>query len=175
MEKLGYYAEMVQSGKICYKGTKNPVIANDCNLKGLSLELAVKDYYNLPLEISNAHGIDIIFQLNGKRTFAEVKSNGSPIAIACSRSSYMMYVFGVDLNKPLNGQWGYVVNKSSFMTIGKKLGHIKQGTTAGGRVDCVKTQTVWNNSKNAPHGTKAYKLEDAYIAAGANSFEEWFR
>lgn len=175
MKNLSVYAEMLLNGEIYYKGTKTKVIPNECNLKGLSLELASKDFHGLPLDISSARGIDIVFtDENGKRRFMEVKSNGSPLAIAAERSSIMAYAFCVNLEKPLNKQWGYVLSRSAFMEIGEKLHHIVSGTTSGGRVHTLKTQTVWNNKKNAPHGAKAFKLEDEYIKAGARSFEEYF-
>lgn len=177
MKNLSTYAEMVMNGEICYKGTKKPVIANDCAIKGLALELAVKDYFNLPLEVSKSRENDIIFVGDdGKRHFMEVKSNSSPIENCVGRSSVMAYVFGVQLDKPLSKQWGYVMPLKQFIEIGYAHGHIKSGTSTGGKVAvAMKTQTVWNNSKNEPHGAKAYKLEDAYIAAGAISFSEMFR
>lgn len=176
MENLRYYAEMVENGKIYYSGTKKVVKPNSCNIYGFAVELAVCDYYGLPLTISRAKTNDVIYtDDNGARHFMEVKSNSSPIDGCVGRSSVIAYVFGVQLDKPLNKQWGYVLPFKTFMSIGKKLKHIKEGTTTGGTVMVeYKTQTVWNNKKQEPHGTKAYKLEDAYQQANAKSFGEWF-
>lgn len=171
---LQYYANLLLSGSIFYKGTKKPVIVNGCSIKGFALELAVKDFFNLPLEISGQRQIDVIATINGQRRHLEVKSNSSPICNGLIHSSIMVYAFGIDLNKPLNQQYGYIINKADFMAIGTALNHFKIGTVNGGKATTVKTQTVWNNSKNAPHGTKAYKLEDEYIKHGGLSFEEFF-
>ena len=174
---LSHFAEMVKNGEVRYTGTRKVVKANACSIRGYALELAVKAHYGLPLTISKARSNDIIFaDENGARHFMEVKSNSSPIDGCLGRSSVMAYVFGVSLDKPLTEQWGYVLPLKSFMAIGTAMGHIKSGTTAGGAAEVeYKTQTVWNNSKGEPHGTKAYKLEDAYQASGAVSFKEWFK
>lgn len=176
MKPLQTYAEMLQAGKINYSNSKTVVKPNDCNIYGLALELAVKDYYSLDLTISARRSNDIIFYgKDGKRHFMEVKSNSSPIDGCIGRSSTMAYVFGVKLEKTLAQQWGYVMPLKSFMEIGLELKHIKSGTTQGGKVSVeYKTQTVWVNKDRLPWGKKAYKLEDAYRANGAASFSEWF-
>ena len=176
MKKLQYYAEMLKTGKIHYTKSKTVVKPNDCNIYGLALELAVKDYYGLDLAISKKHSNDVVFYgKDGKRHFMEVKSNSSPIDGCIGRSGTMAYVFGVKLDKTLSQQWGYVMPLKSFMKIGLEMKHIKSGTTQGGNVKVeYKTQTVWINKDRLPWGKKAYKLEDAYKASGAQSFAEWF-
>lgn len=173
MYPINYYVALLLAGSIYYKGTRRPVIVNSCSALGLALELAVKDFFGLPLDISKARGIDIVATIDGKRRFVEVKSNYSPLSEAVDRSSIMVYCFGVQPEKPLCEQWGYVLAKKDFMEIGKSLNHITIKKNSKGRPETV-TQTVWNNKKQQPHGAKAYKLEDAYIAAGAVSFGEFF-
>ena len=177
MRKLSFYADMLAREEITYAGTSKVVKPNAANIRGLALELAVKDYYGLPLAISRANSNDIVYRDSAERRhFMEVKSNSSPLDGCIGRSGTMAYVFGVRLEKTLAEQWGYVMPTKLFMTIGFELKHIKQGTTNGGRAEVeYKTQTVWNNSKQEPHGTKAYKLEDAYQAAKAKPFKEWFK
>ena len=181
MKNIQHYVTLLENGSIFYKGTKIPVIVNSCSVFGFALELAVKDYYGLPLVISRQRGIDVITEVNGKRTFIEVKSNSSPLAIGVSRSSLMCYACFVDINKPLNRQKGYVINRSDFVDIGIKLNHIKTGTSNyranNGKPSfntCLKTQTVYNYSKGEYHGKKWFKLEDEYIEHGGISFRDWF-
>lgn len=172
---IAYYVRLLETGKIFYKGTKDIVIVNSCSVLGLALELAVKDFYGLPLNISGRKGIDIIFtDDDGNKRFMEVKSNSSPIGNAVNRSSVMAYAFFIDVNKTLDNQYGYVMDKKIFLEIGYKLNHIKNGTSAGGKAKCIKTQTVYNYSKNEFHGAKAFKLEDEYLNVGAIPFSEFF-
>lgn len=177
MNTLDFYAEMLKNGKVCYANTHDTVIVNDCSLRGLALELAVKDFYGLPLTISRVRANDVVFTgEDGKRHFMEVKSNSSPLEDCINRSSVISYAFGVRLEKTLAEQWGYVLPLKTFFEVGIEMGHIKTGTVQGGKYRVkYKTQTVWNNSKGEAHGKKAYKLEDAYKAVGAVSFKEWFK
>lgn len=179
MPKLSIYADMLNSGKIFYAGARkddNPVKPNDCNIRGLALELAVRDYFDLPLVIGTQRQNDIVFRdEDDRRHFMEVKSNSSPLDGILNRSSMISYAFFVDLDRPLNEQMGYVLKLKKFMDIGLSLGHIKSGTTKGGEVAVeYKTQTVYNYSKMEFHGKKAFKLAEAYAQAGAQSFEEFF-
>lgn len=175
MKKLQYYADLLKNGEICYKGTKKQVIVNDCSVRGLALEIAIKDYHGQKMEISGQKQLDLIFTINGKKHFAEIKSNSSPIDVTFNKNSVIFYAFGIQLDKPLNQQYAYIVPKKDFLSIGYELKHIKEGTTSNGRIKCYKTQTVWNNSKQAPHGSKCFKLEDRYIQAGAIPFSEYFK
>lgn len=174
MKNLSYYANLLLEGEIHYKGRKSSIVKpNSCSLLGFALELAVKDYLGLEMSISRSRQADTIFSDEKGRHFLEVKSNSSPFD--ASKCGTIAYAFFVDLEKPLNKQWGYVMPMKLFKEIGYSLNHIKSGTSNGGRNFVEeKTQTVWNYSKNAPHGAKAYKLEDAYLENGAISFEEWF-
>ena len=87
----------------------------------------------------------------------------------------MAYSFYVDLDKPLCKQYGYVMSMKDFLSIGFELNHIKAGTENGGKNRCLKTQTVYNNSKKAFHGKKAFKLEERYLQVDAVSFKEFFK
>lgn len=176
MKELNYYANMLLNGEIHYKDSKDAVKVNDCNLKGYSLELAVKDYYGLPLEISRSRQNDIIFyDADDRKHFMEVKSNSSPIDGVLGRSSFISYAAFVNLDATLAEQVGYVMKLKTFMDIGMTLGHIKSGTTKGGTVEVeYKTQTVYNNTKSEFHGKKWFKLEAEYVRKGGISFEDWF-
>lgn len=176
MKTLNYYANKLANGEIYYKGTKETVKPNDCNLRGYALELAVKDYYGLELSICREHANDVVFRdEDDRRHFMEVKSNSSPIDGVLNRSSVISYAFFINLDATLAEQNGYVMPLKKFMDIGMSLGHIKSGTVKGGSVHVeYKTQTVYNYSKMEFHGKKAFKLADAYVQAGAVSFEDWF-
>lgn len=174
--KLSEYAEMLNRGEVCYKGTKTIVEPNSCNLRGFALELAVADYYGQPLEISNVGQMDIIFyDEEGRKHFMEVKSNSSPLDGVLNRSKYISYVPFVDLDGTLSEQIGYVIKLKKFFDIGMSNGHIKPGTTRGGAYTVeYKTQTVYNYSKMAFHGKKWFKLAELYAQNGGLRFDEWY-
>lgn len=142
---------------------------------GYLLEYAVKAYSGAAMKISEPGKTDLRFEIDGKLRYVEVKQNGGDFRHACKGNSYIMYAIYIDENKPLSGQFGYVMPMSVFKAIGGgPLHHIRSVKKDRSGLEKMSLQTLYNYKKGDFHGAKAYKLADAWEGAGAIPFKEFF-
>lgn len=148
--------------------------ANTCGFYGYLLELAVKDFFGKPLVISPTGKRDISFIHDGKRRYMEIKENGGDFINQCKGSSLIAYSVFIDINKPLNEQFGYVMPLSAFKECGYKLNHIRKEKVDKDGYNKMSLQTLYNYSKADFHGAKAFKLSALWEESGAVTFKEFF-
>lgn len=180
---LCVFVDMLINHEICYKNSKIIVFPNSCNLYGYALELAVKHYFGLPLDISRDNNIDVIAEIDGKRHFLEVKTGSSPcVSLRADGSeknelktcSFFGYAIYIDPNKTLAGQFGYILPSSIIRKTGFETGFLRETVRSDGK-PTIKTQTLYNYKKNDYHGTKAFKLSALWEENGAIPFKEFFK
>ena len=145
-----------------------------CALFGYLLELAVKSFFGMPMTISPAGKPDITIPINGKNRRTEIKQNGGDFRSNCKGESYIAYCVYVDINKPLNQQFGYIVKKSVFIDCANQVNMIREKTDSKGYKK-TSLQTVYNYKLNDFHGSKGYKLADLLEQHGAIPFKEFFK
>ena len=147
--------------------------ATDAHM-GYLLEYAVKYYFKANMNISEPEKRDLKAPIDGHMRFIEIKQNGGDFRHSCKGSSYIAYAIFVDENKPLREQFGYVMPMATFKTVGAQL-HLfrSEKKDSKGNVK-MSLQTLYNYSKQDFHGAKAFKLADAWEAAGAIPFKEFF-
>ena len=147
--------------------------ATDAHM-GYLLEYAVKAYGGAAMKISEPGKTDLRFEIDGKRRYVEVKQNGGDFRHACKGNSYIFYAIYIDENKPLREQFGYVMPMKVFKAVGAEL-HLfrSEKKDSKGNVK-MSLQTLYNYSKQDFHGAKAFKLADAWEAAGAIPFKDFF-
>ena len=143
--------------------------------KGYLLELAIKSYFGADMNISDPGKRDLKVSIDGHMRFIEIKQNGGDFRHACKGSSYIMYCIYIDENKPLCEQFGYVMPMTTFKAVGAELNFFRsEKKDKAGNVK-MSLQTLYNYKKDDFHGAKGYKLADAWEAAGAIPFKEFFR
>lgn len=165
MEKLGYYEKFF---------TERENNAKDARC-GYLLELAVKDYFGLPLEISKPGKTDITVEINGHKRKAEIKQNGGDFRHACKGNSFIFYAVYIDESKTLAEQFGYIMPMTVFKKAGAELKHIRDTKTDSKGLEKMSLQTLYNYSKGDFHGAKAFKLADRWEELEAVSFKEFFK
>lgn len=143
-------------------------------IPGYLLEYAVKDYYHKPLVISKPGKVDITATIDGHACRMEVKQNGGDFRYNCKGNSYIAYAVYIDPNKPLREQFGYVMPMSVFKACGYALNHIRTEKTDSKGNTKIALQTLYNYKKGDFHGAKGFKLADAWEAAGAIPFKDFF-
>lgn len=143
-------------------------------IPGYLLEYAVKDYYHKPLIISKPGKVDITATIDGHARRMEVKQNGGDFRYNCKGNSYIAYAVYINPNKPLREQFGYVMPMSVFKACGYALNHIRTEKTDSKGNTKMALQTLYNYKKGDFHGAKGFKLADAWEAAGAIPFKEFF-
>lgn len=142
--------------------------------KGYLLEYAVKWYFGADMNISDPEKRDLKASIDGHMRFIEIKQNGGDFRHSCKGNSFIMYAIYIDESKPLSGQFGYVMPMATFKTVGAQL-HLfrSEKKDSKGNVK-MSLQTLYNYSKQDFHGAKAFKLADAWEAAGAIPFKDFF-
>ena len=160
---LSFYARFLSDSEL----------RNTCGYYGYLLELAIKDFFGLPLVISDPKKHDLRITLDGKKRFVEVKENGGNFYNLCRRDSFIFYAVYIDVNKPITGQFGYFMPLSVFRSCGFELKHIRTEKRDGNEIKTA-LQTLYNYSKGDFHGAKAFKLSTLWEENGAISFKEFF-
>lgn len=164
MEKLNYYYNFL---------TEEQKRAKDA-INGYLLELAVKDYYGLPLVISKAGKRDLKITVNGKVHYCEVKQNGGDFRFECRGSSYIAYSVYIEPEKDLRHQLGYLMPMTVFKSAGYALNHIRKEKLDSKNNCKMSLQTLYDYAKADFHGKKAFKLIDMWEADGAVAFKDFF-
>ena len=142
---------------------------------GYVLELAVKDFFNLPLLISPPEKKDVKATIyDNSKHYIEVKQNGGDFRSACHGSGMIAYTVYIDLDKPLNQQFGYVMPMSIFRTVGAELKHIRSEKKDKNGNLKMSLQSLYNYKENDYHGKKAFKLADSWEDNGAITFKDCF-
>ena len=166
MKALSYYEQFIPEDR------KNTLKTTLC---GYCLELSIKDYLGLPLVLSPAGKVDVTMPINGKNRKTEIKQNGGDWRNNCKGESFVAYCPYVDLDKPLNQQFGYIVVKTAFVRCAEKVNLIRHGKKDSKGYSKDSLQTVYNYKLNQFHGAKAFKftalLEDE---TNALTFKEYF-
>jgi len=144
-------------------------------INGYLLELAVKDYCGKKLVISKAGKVDLSVKIDGRLRRLEVKQNGGDFRYQCKGSSFIAYAVYIDSNKPLSGQFGYVMPMEVFRQCGYALNHIRKEKTDSKGNAKMSLQTLYNYSKDDFHGAKAFKLSAMWEEMGAIPFKEFFQ
>lgn len=153
--------------------------ANTCALHGFLLELAIKDYRDgykhdpARLVISKAGHVDLSLVIDGKLRRVESKQNGGEFRNYCRGSSYMAYAIYIDEDKPLAGQFGYIVSRQDFIACGDSV-NLFRSKKDNDKYTKLSLQTLYNYAEADFHGKKAFKLADALEDAGAITFKEFF-
>lgn len=154
----------------------NPeLLANTCGLYGYVLELAIKDYFHKPLTISKSGHVDLSIPFNGQLRRLEVKQNGGEFRHYCKGSTIIAYSTFVDMGKPLNEQFGYIMEMSTFKECGFSLKHIRSEKPDGHGGTKMALQSLYNYSKGDFHGAKAFKLSELWESCGAIPFKDFFK
>lgn len=166
MYPLSYYIQFLTASQI----------AND-GFYGYVLELAVKDFFGLPLVISEAgHNDCWRVPIDGKDRVLEVKQNGGDFRTAGKGNSFMAYAVYIDLNRDLAHQFGYMMPMEIFRQVGNgDLHHIRAEKKDHNGALKMSLQTLYVYKKNDYLGKKAFKLADAWEDAGAVSFKDFFK
>lgn len=147
--------------------------ATDAHM-GYLLEYAIKYYFGADMNISDPGKRDLKVSIDGHVRFIEIKQNGGDFRHACKGNSYIMYCIYIDENKPLREQFGYVMPMATFKAVGAELNFFRsEKKDKAGNVK-MSLQTLYNYKKGDFHGAKGYKLADAWEAAGAIPFKDFF-
>ena len=159
-----------------YKANLTPEQLNATDaINGYLLEYAVKDWAHKRLAISKPGKVDLSLPINGKLRRVEVKQNGGDFRFNCKGCTYIAYAVYIDGEKPLAGQFGYVMPMEVFKTAGYALNHIRaEKKDSKGNVK-MSLQTLYNYSKQDFHGAKAFKLSALWEEMGAIPFKEFFK
>lgn len=165
MNALSYFAQFLTAAQV----------NATCAFYGYLLELAVKAWAGKRLAISSAGRVDLSAVIDGKLRRLEVKQNGGDFRHSGKGSSYIAYAIYIDPSKPLTAQLGYVMPMSVFRETGTALNFIRDEKADSKGNSKMALQTLWNYSKDDFHGRKAEKLMDAWEAAGAIPFKEFFK
>lgn len=152
------------------------VHGND-GLRGDCFELALHDLMGDKLAVSARGVVDIRIRVSATvktSNKVEVKSGAGQIPHNLKGNSYIVYCPVVNLEKTILEQEAFILPRKVFIECLKTSGCYRESkrTTAGSYTEAI--QTFWNNSKNAPHGKKYYKLLDALYATDCLTLQEFF-
>ena len=152
------------------------VHGND-GLKGDCFELALHDLMGDDLAVSARGVVDIRIKVSEKvktSNKVEVKTGAGQIPHNLKGNSHIIYCPVVDLNKTILEQEAFILPRKTFIECLVESGCYRESkrTTVGSYTEAI--QTFWNNSKNAPHGKKYYKLLDALYATECLTLQEFF-
>lgn len=88
-------------------------------------------------------------------------------------SSFVVYVPVVDMEKPVEKQEGFVLDRVTFIELLNELGLIRTKKSTSGAMK-VTIQTFWNHKAGKPTSIKKYNaLLDALYERCAYTLEEW--
>lgn len=140
---------------------------------GKTVEEDIKAFLNLKICVAKAGRTD----LRKARICYEVKTGAGELGDFGGKlvkgSSMVIYIPVINENVPIESQEGFVMSREVFLSILNGCGMIREKTSSKG-VKKITIQTFWNRSKNAPHGTKYFKMLDAfYQSEEVEPFEEW--
>jgi hypothetical protein len=88
-------------------------------------------------------------------------------------SSFVIYVPVVDMDKPVEKQEGFVLDRVTFIELLEGLGLIRTKKSTSGAMK-VTIQTFWNHKAGKPTSVKKYNaLLDALYEKSEYTLEEW--
>lgn len=148
---------------------ENLSIHKPFGLNGDCAELAIKDFYGLPLEVSKAGIIDIKIKIDGNiKTFnnVEIKTGAGRLLHDCKGNKYMIYIPVVDRSKDILHQEGFLIKRTVFINLLKEIGLYRACKQSKDRAPSEAIQTFWIEKNNAPHGKKYYLLLDELYEKG---------
>lgn len=88
-------------------------------------------------------------------------------------SSFVVYVPVVDMEKPVEKQEGFVLDRVTFIELLDELGLIRTKKSTSGAMK-VTIQTFWNHKAGKPTSVKKYNaLLDALYEKSEYTLEEW--
>ena len=122
--------------------------------------------------ICHGKGQADIYHLNGHNT--EVKTGSGEICTGSAfkpwkNSTFVIYVPVVNECEPIERQEGFIIRREAFVKILQDLNLCKYNKSR----DKWNINTIWNRTKNAPHGTKIYRLLDRLYEECESTLEEF--
>ena len=107
----------------------------------------------------------------------EIKTGAGELGYVCGKlvkgSSFVVYVPVVDMDKPIEKQEGFILDRVTFIEMLDELGLIRTKKTTHGTMK-VTIQTFWNHKQGKPTSVKKYNaLLDALYERCAYTLEEW--
>lgn len=138
-------------------------------LNGDCAELALKDFYGMPLEVSGAGIVDIKIKVDGStKTLnkVEIKTGAGRLLHDCRGNKYMIYIPVVDRSKDILHQEGFLIKRTMFINLLKEVGLYRACKQSKDRAPSEAIQTFWVEKNNAPHGKKYFLLLDALYEKG---------
>ena len=140
-----------------------------------STEEAIKAFLHLKVCVAKAGRTD----LRKANICYEVKTGAGELGDFGGKlvkgSSKVIYIPVINEAEPIEKQEGFVMSRELFLSILDDCGMIREKTSSKG-VRKITIQTFWNRSKNAPHGSKYFKMLDAfYQSEEVEAFEEWLK
>ena len=142
----------------------------DSGKNGKTFERELKAFFGFKNAVSKQGRID--FRRDGK--CFEVKTGAGELdALLRGSIKYVIYVPVVNAELLAVEQEGFILERESFLSCLAECDLIREKTASNGSQK-VTIQTFWNNSKNAPHGKKYYKLLDSLYDNCIMTLEEYF-
>lgn len=142
----------------------------DSGKNGKTFERDLKANFNQKACVAKQGKID--FRRNNK--CYEVKTGAGELdQLIKSSVKYVAYVPVVDMNLAVTAQEGFILERETFLNCLAECDLVREKTSTSGSQK-VTIQTFWNNSKNAPHGKKYYKLLDSLYQNCLMTLEEYF-
>ena len=146
-----------------------------CGGLGKTTEEEIKAFLDLTVKVAVSGRTD----LRKARICYEVKTGAGELGDFGGKlvkgSSRVIYIPVINEAEPIEKQEGFVMSREVFLSILDGCGMIREKTSSKG-VRKITIQTFWNRSKNAPHGTKYFKMLDAfYQSEEVEPFEEWLK
>lgn len=146
-----------------------------CGFWGNNFEANIKDFLGLEPEKAPTGKID----LRHKRKCYDV-GQGAKVLNYNPKSNkrdlcgtpYVLYAPIVDMSLPIERQEGFLIKRDELLNALDACGLIRSKQASNGTVQKT-IQTFWNYSKNAPHGSKYFKLLDELYERCECTLQEW--
>ena len=146
-------------------------VGND-GFYGMVFEASIKHALGREATVSPCGRVDLQC---GKRY--EVKQNGGEL-YPVSRNevrgvSMVIYAPWIDMNKPLESQVAFVVDRHEFIDILEATKCLRGRKLSSDGREVVSVQTLYNYKLGAPHGAKGRKLIAEFYRRGCKTLAEW--
>ena len=144
-------------------------------LNGDTFEIALKEFFGLPLEVSPSKVVDLPIRVTEKvKKFnkVECKTGAGEIKHELKGNSFVVYCPVVDLEKDLIHQEAFILERKVFIECVKSAGCYRADKKTTNNTHTEAIQTFWNNKQNKPHGRKLYVLLDELYEHGT-PLQEW--
>ena len=129
----------------------------DSGAIGKTFEKELKAFFNQRAQVSAQGKID----MRKNRINFEVKTGAGEVDyLFNSKVKYTIYVPVVFSKNVVNHQEGFILESKVFLQVLEECGLLRKKISSAG-IEKTTIQTFWNNAKNAPHGSKYYRLIDS--------------